>query len=85
MGERRFLSEHPSNSPAYFDGNSGQWFTRADLASRVAACAEELTFPQKALGFIFARNDSDSLVAYLAAVEVGHAVVMLDAELDDGF
>lgn len=85
MSERSFLSEHPSNSPAYFDGNSGQWFTRADLASRVSAFAEELTFRQKALGFIFARNDSDSVVAYLAAIEAGNAVVMLDAELDHGF
>ena len=36
MSERSFLSEHPSNSPAYLDGNSGRWFTRADIAAGVA-------------------------------------------------
>jgi acyl-CoA synthetase (AMP-forming)/AMP-acid ligase II len=39
-------------------------------------------FSQKALGFLFALNDVDSLISYLAAIEAGHAVVMLNPELD---
>ncbi len=67
---------------AFFDADTGEWFTRAQLSSRVTAFADRLRFPAKALGFHFALNDGDSLVAYLAAIEAGHAVVMLNPELD---
>jgi acyl-CoA synthetase (AMP-forming)/AMP-acid ligase II len=67
---------------AFLDADTGAWFTRAQLASRVTAFAGRLRFPAKALGFHFAFNDGDSLIAYLAAIEAGHAVVMLNPELD---
>jgi len=67
---------------AFFDADTGEWFTRAQLSCRVTAFADRLRFPAKALGFHFAFNDGDSLIAYLAAIEAGHAVVMLNPELD---
>ncbi len=69
---------------AFFDANTGEWFSRAQLSSRVAAFAGCLQFPAKALGFHFPFNDGDSLIAYLAAIEAGHAIVMLNPELDAG-
>src|SRR6266581_2589936 len=69
---------------AFLDADTGAWFTHAQLFSRVTAFANSLQFPAKALGFHFAFNDADSLIAYLAAVEAGHAVVMLNPELDAG-
>jgi acyl-CoA synthetase (AMP-forming)/AMP-acid ligase II len=55
------------------------------LADKVARFVERLQFPRKALGFHFAHEDAAGLVAYMAALESGHAVVMLDPNLDDVF
>jgi acyl-CoA synthetase (AMP-forming)/AMP-acid ligase II len=84
MPEAGFLrpSGYSPDAPAVFDGNTGEWFTRAQLTSRVAKFARRLRFPRKALGFLFAFNDSESLIAYLAAIQTGHAVAMLNPELD---
>ena len=85
MPEAGFLkaSGHSADSRAVFDGNTGEWFTRAHLTSRVADFAGRLQFPRKALGFLFPFNDSEGLIAYLAAIETGHAVAMLNPELDE--
>jgi acyl-CoA synthetase (AMP-forming)/AMP-acid ligase II len=85
MPEAGFLkaSGHSAGSRAVFDGNTGEWFTRAHLTSRVADFAGRLQFPRKALGFLFPFNDSEGLIAYLAAMEAGHAVAMLNPELDE--
>jgi acyl-CoA synthetase (AMP-forming)/AMP-acid ligase II len=85
MTEAGFLkaSGHPPDARAVFDGNTGEWFTYAQLTSAVAHFAGELQFPRKALGFLFASNDAGSLIAYLAAIEAGHAVAMLNPELDE--
>lgn len=85
MPEAGFLkaSGHDPDARAVFDGNTGAWFTRAQLTGRVAAFAGRLQFPRKALVFLFAFNDSESLVAYLAAIHAGHAVAMLNPELDE--
>jgi len=85
MPDAGFLknSGHGADSPAVFDGDTRQWLTHGQLTCRVSAFAQRLQFPRKALGFLFARNDVDSLVAYLAAIEAGHAVAMLNPELDE--
>jgi hypothetical protein len=44
--------------------------------------SDKLPFTRKALGFVFALNDAASLIAYLGSIESGHAVAMLDPELD---
>ena len=68
-----------------FDGETKRWYTRGELAERVIAAAAALRFPKKAVGYVFAANDIDSIVAYLASIEAGNAVVMLDPEMDPGF
>lgn len=87
MPEAGFLaaSDCSPDARTVYDGNTGEWFTRAQLAGCVADFARQLRFPRKALGFLFACNDSESLIAYLAAIEAGHAVVMLNPELDEVF
>ena len=48
----------------------------------MAAFLECLQFSRKALGFHFAFDDAAGVIGYLAAVEAGHAVVMLNPEMD---
>src|ERR1022692_2834614 len=85
MPEAGFLkvSGHDPDARALFDANTGEWFTRAELTRRVTDFAGRLRFPRKALGFLFAFNDSESLIAYQAAIQAGHAVAMLNPELDE--
>ena len=83
-GFLKFAGQCP-DSRAFFDGNAGEWFTRGQLTCRVTDFAGRLQFPRKALGFLFAFNDAESLIAYLAAIQAGHAVVMLNPELDEVF
>jgi long-chain acyl-CoA synthetase len=85
MPDAGFLEDigHDAASPAVFDGNTGQWLTRAALTRRVTEFAARLAFPRKALVFLFASNDVESLVAYLAAHQARHAVAMLNPELDE--
>src|SRR4051794_18762995 len=87
MPEPGFLkaSEHNPSGKAFLDADSGEWFTRGQLYSRVLAVADELSFSKKALGFHFVFNDAGSLITYLAAIETGHAVVLLNPEMDAGF
>jgi len=85
MPEAGFLQDwgYPSASPAVFDGNHGRWLTRAELTGCVTEFAARLQFPRKALVFLFASNDVESLVAYLAALQAAHSVAMLNPELDE--
>lgn len=66
---------------ALLDAGTGEWFTYAQLRERAAAFAEALNLPEKAAGVLFARNDAESVIAYLALLEAGHAVVTLDAAM----
>jgi long-chain acyl-CoA synthetase len=83
MDSRTFIaSGHDPSSKAVWDADSDQWFTRGELTRCMASFSEKLPFTRKALGFVFAFNDAPSLIAYLGAIESGHAVAMLDPELD---
>jgi acyl-CoA synthetase (AMP-forming)/AMP-acid ligase II len=85
MPDCHFLKDagHDPASPAVFDGEAGEWLTRGDLVRRINEFAGRLEFPTKALIFVFASNDLESLIAYLAALRAGHTVAMLNAELDE--
>jgi acyl-CoA synthetase (AMP-forming)/AMP-acid ligase II len=75
-------ASHAPHAQTVFDACTGSWLTFAQFSERVESFAAHLRFPRKALGFHFPWNDSPSLIAYVAAIEAGHAVVMLDPELD---
>jgi len=83
MDSRTFLtSDHDPSSKAVWDAASERWFNRAELARCMRSFSGKLPFTRKALGFVFALNDAASLIAYLGSIESGHAVAMLDPELD---
>lgn len=83
MDSRTFLtSDHDPSSKAVWDADSERWFTRAELTRCMASFSDKLPLTRKALGFVFALNDAASLIAYLGSIESGHAVAMLDPELD---
>jgi acyl-CoA synthetase (AMP-forming)/AMP-acid ligase II len=86
MNSRTFLtSDHDPSSKAVWDADSERWFTRAELTRCMGSFSDKLPFTRKALGFVFALNDAASLIAYLGSIESGHAVAMLDPELDPAF
>jgi long-chain acyl-CoA synthetase len=75
----------PARSPAIFDAALGKWCTYGELRTLVESLAESLAYPQKALTFLFCRNDLASVAWYLAAIEAGHAVALLDEGLTKEF
>ncbi len=74
----------PESNLALFDAAQARWYTYGELWSEVARRAESLKGP-KALAFCFCRNNIASVVWYLAAVEAGHAVALLDDGLTQEF
>jgi acyl-CoA synthetase (AMP-forming)/AMP-acid ligase II len=74
----------PASSVALFDSTSGRWYSYTGLWNEVARVAEGLS-GRKTLAFCFCRNDIASVVWYLAAVEAGHAVALLDDGLSAEF
>ncbi len=68
--------------PALLDAATGLRCSYAALRRRVAQLASTLAGEDaKRLVFLFCRNDEPTVVAYLAAVEAGHAVALLDGSL----
>ena len=60
----------------------GRAFTYGALQGDGDRFAESISARHKTLGFILCRNTPECLVAYLGALRGGHAVCLLDAELD---
>lgn len=67
-------------SIALIDGRTGESLTYAQLAARVGAAASALTRPG-AVVFLFAGNDLDSIVTWLAALTAGAPVALVDRRL----
>ncbi|WP_104992099.1 AMP-binding protein [Deinococcus sp. NW-56] len=60
--------------------------THAELSERTRALASGLKLSRgKGLLFLFARNTVSSILAYLAAIEAGHAIALLDDGLKTEF
>jgi acyl-CoA synthetase (AMP-forming)/AMP-acid ligase II len=77
-------SSIPASAAALFDSTSGRWYTHGDLRSEVARAAEALG-TRKSLVFCYCRNNFATVAWYLAAVEAGHAVALLDDGLSAEF
>jgi acyl-CoA synthetase (AMP-forming)/AMP-acid ligase II len=67
--------------PALRDPAQSGWLTYGDLAAAVAGRLARLETPTKSLVFLFCRNDARSIVWYLAAMDAGHAVALLNDTL----
>jgi len=75
----------PVSRPAIYDAALKKWCTYGELRNLVDLLAESLAYPQKALAFCFCRNDLASVAWYLAALQAGHAVALLDEGLTGEF
>ncbi len=75
----------PAAAPAVYDSDRARWWTFGQLHEVVLRVSWSLQSPRKALAFCFCRNDIGSVIWYLAALEAGHAVALLDAELNTEF
>ena len=70
------------NRTALIDGASNQSRTYGELADEIAWRRSALPDSPKRLLFLFCRNDLASVAWYLAALESGHAVALLNDQLN---
>ena len=67
--------------PALVDAAAGRTLTYAELLESVLTLAHRLEETDgKSLAFCFTRNDLGAVLGYLAAVQAGHAVLLVDAD-----
>jgi acyl-coenzyme A synthetase/AMP-(fatty) acid ligase len=67
------------DAPALVDAAGGDVWSYARLRATVRDTAGRLARPRKSLVFCLCRNDPPTVIGYLAAVEAGHAVILLDS------
>ena len=72
-------TKHHPESLALYDVTLGEWWTYGQLDSAVADLAARLRFSPKCLAVCYCRNDLPSVLGYLACIEAGHAVLLMDA------
>lgn len=65
--------------PALVDAAGGAVWNHGELRAAVRAVANRMDRPQKSLVFCLCRNDPATVIGYLAAMEAGHAVMLLDS------
>ena len=83
-----FLLPHRHARPeghAITDAGSGQRWSWVEWERAVEAIASPLKSSRKQLAFLLCRNDAATILAYLGAIEAGHAVALLDAALSAEF
>jgi long-chain acyl-CoA synthetase len=75
--------EHPGKDPVAFDARTGAQWSYADLRNDVERIQAALPrFGRKSLGLLLAENRYECLAAYLAALNAGSALILLDAKLN---
>ena len=70
------------NRVALIDGAADASWTYGELSDEVSRRRDSLADAEKRLIFLFCRNDVASLAWYLAAVEAGHAVALMNDQID---
>lgn len=70
------------NHVALIDGATDASWTYGELSDEVSRRRDSLADLKKRLLFLFCRNDLPSVAWYLAAVEAGHAVALLNDQMD---
>jgi len=70
------------NRVALIDGAAGVSWTYEQLSDEVSRRCDSLAVPEKCLVFLFCRNELTSVAWYLAALEAGHAVALLNDQID---
>ena len=81
-----FAGQRPdSASLALFDSAVNRWYSYGELYAEIERWAVQFSGAEKALVFVFARNDVASVAAYLGALEAGHAIALLPGNLASEF
>src|SRR5580704_4760788 len=75
-------SDDRRNRIALIDGAEGISWTYGQLADQVLRRRDALTTREKSLLFLFCRNDLSSVAWYLAALEAGQSVALLNDQID---
>ena len=70
------------NRVALIDGAADESWTYGKLSDEVSRRRDSLADAEKRLLFLFCRNDLASVASYLAAMEAGHAVALLNDQID---
>ncbi|CAM3644974.1 AMP-binding protein [Marinicrinis lubricantis] len=70
------------NSAVIEQAESQAW-SYADLSRSSSDLKRQLSFQIKSLGFVFCRNTFGALVGYLAGLQSGHTITLLDASMHD--
>ncbi len=70
------------NRIALIDGAADESWTYGKLSDEVSRRRDSLADAEKRLLFLFCRNDLASVSSYLAAMEAGHAVALLNDQVD---
>src|SRR6266498_1623216 len=78
------IDQHDADRAVYSEA-SARWWSFREIREAVERKREVLGDRSKALLFNFCRNDENSLFPYLAALDGGHAVAMLDDGLATEF
>jgi long-chain acyl-CoA synthetase len=74
---------HSGEAPAAIDARGGRLWNYGDLRQDVAHLQAALPMMgRKSLGLLLARNRYDCLIAYLAALNAGSALLLLDVSLN---
>ena len=66
---------------ALWEGPTGRRWTYAELRDEVQRRADRLSAPAKQLVFCLCQNDAETVLNYLASIESGHAVALVNAAL----
>ena len=69
------------NHVALIDGAADTSWTYGELSDEVSRRRDSLADPKKRLLFLFCRNDLPSVAWYLAGVEAGHTVALLNDQM----
>jgi acyl-coenzyme A synthetase/AMP-(fatty) acid ligase len=75
-----FLEKGDGAAPCLLDDTMSDWLTYGQLKERVSGWRRRLD-GRRALVFLYAQNDVESVAALFGAMSAGHAVALLDPKL----
>jgi acyl-CoA synthetase (AMP-forming)/AMP-acid ligase II len=74
------LVDRTRTTPALIDDASGHTWSHADLHSSARELAQQVASPRKELVLVRAALAPSTVIAYLAALAAGHAVLLVDGD-----
>ena len=75
------IESNDPNTPCLFDAQKNSWLSYGQLVSEVFKLAEHFRSSRPRLAFCYCSRDIDSIVNYLAYLQAGQPLLLLDASL----